>query len=179
MAVNSTRTKQPTLSIIDRNVEKVGSSSNSKVGVNVISWICWNKKQIFKMENYNIWQSANFYWNKDDNSVFQGRSSEDILPTDVSGWYDRIYGPSHHCLFQANEVDLIDKDCKIQGNDFASVEQICVRIDTVLAQMSFEIKENDIEDKWDIMLQKFDLYRMYLDNWVNLIDIKNSYQIIL
>ena len=127
------------------------------------------------MENNSIWPSESFYWINDDNSLFKSRPSEDILPTDVSGWYDRIYGPSHHWLFQADEAELIGKDCRIRGNDFASDAQICVSSDTVHAQMSFEIKENDIEDKSDILLQENDLNPKYLDNWINLIDIEHSY----
>ena len=94
-------------------------------------------------------------------TLFRYKLSTIILSTVVLGWYDRIYGPSYHSLFQATEAESLENDWKIMDRNLTSDVQIYADNNTFNAKRSLFIKKNKKDRSCDNLKREVDLNQKY------------------
>ena len=126
------------------------------------------------MENISSLCRTGFNWNSEEQAQLGSNSTKNLNHDDISGWFHRIYGQSHHSLFQTEEVEFICSNCKVQESNLVSDTHISFRGNADFEIESYEIKEKDSKHNYEILPQKIYSNQKYPSGIVDPNKIANS-----
>ena len=127
------------------------------------------------MENISSLCRTGFNWNNEEQAQLGSNPSANMNHDDISGWFHRIYGPSHHSLFQMDEVELIGGNCKVQESNLVSDTHISFSGSADFEIESYEIKEKDFKHNYEILPQKIYSNQKYQNGILDTNKIANSF----